>query len=91
MTFVCSLMVSQLPAAEVPAKCTALAQTLQAQKLPLTDQLRKLLKLPPGAPATGGSSPGSASSPGAPTADQAPGGFSTTSDPTLGGILRGPS
>ncbi|MGW5670521.1 MCE family protein [Micromonospora sp. NPDC003776] len=89
VTFVCSLMADQLPAAEVPAKCTALAQTLHAQGKPLTDQLRKLIKLPPGAPATGGSSPGSASSPGAPTADQAPGGSSTTSDPTLGGILRG--
>ncbi|MGC1213416.1 MAG: MCE family protein [Micromonospora sp.] len=87
--FVCSLMVDQLPAAQVPAKCRALAQTLHARGLPLTDQLRKLLKLPPGAPAAGGSSPG-VSSPGAPVPDPAPGG-STTSDPTLGGILRGPA
>ena len=85
--FVCSLMVDQLPAAGVPAKCRALAQTLRARGLPLTDQLRKLLKLPPGAPATGGSSPG-ISSPGAPIPEPAPGGVST-SDPTLGGILRG--
>ncbi|MGR6319774.1 MCE family protein [Micromonospora soli] len=87
-TFACSLIVAQLPT-EVPAKCTALAQTLHSRGLPLTDQLRKLLKLPPGAPAAGGSPPGSVSSPGAPTADEAPGGSTTTSDPTLGGILRG--
>lgn len=90
-TFVCSLMVDQLPAGQVPVKCTALAQTLHARGLPLTDQLRKLLKLPPGAPAAGGSPPGSVSSPGAPTADVAPGGSTITSDPTLGGILRGPA
>ncbi|MEU2613688.1 MCE family protein [Micromonospora sp. NPDC007271] len=91
--FVCSLLVDQLPLAEVPAKCTALAQTLHARDLPLTDQLRKLLKLPPGAPATGGSPPGSISSPGAPIPAEAPGGLlpATTSDPTLGGILRGPA
>jgi len=90
-SFVCSLIVDQLPLGEVPAKCTALAQTLQARKLPLTDQLRKLLKLPPGAPAAGGSPPGSISSPGAPIPAEAPGGLppTTTSDPTLGGILRG--
>ncbi|SCL30970.1 virulence factor Mce family protein [Micromonospora rhizosphaerae] len=91
--FVCSLMVDQLPAAEVPAKCRALAQTLHSRGLPMTDQLRKLLKLPPGAPATGGSSPGRPpfSSPGAPIPDPAPGGPAITSDPTLGGILRGPA
>ncbi|WP_221623208.1 MCE family protein [Micromonospora globispora] len=88
--FVCSLMVDQLPGAQVPAKCRALAQTLHARGLPLTDQLRKLLKLPPGAPATGGSSPG-VSSPGAPAPAPAPGGSPSTSDPTLGGILRGPA
>ncbi|MCW3813954.1 MCE family protein [Micromonospora sp. DR5-3] len=93
-TFVCSLMAGQLPASEVPAKCTALAQTLHSRGLPMTDQLRKLIKLPPGAPATGGSSPGNPpiSSPGAPIPDEAPGGLpTTTSDPTLGGILRGPA
>ncbi|MEV0809323.1 MCE family protein [Micromonospora sp. NPDC050200] len=92
-SFACSLLVDQLPVAEVPAKCMALAQTLHQRGLPLTDQLRKLLKLPPGAPATGGSPPGnpSVSSPGAPIPDQAPGGPGITSDPTLGGILRGVS
>ncbi|WP_406070393.1 MCE family protein [Micromonospora sp. NBC_01638] len=89
--FACSLMVDQLPAAQVPAKCLALAQTLHSRGLPMTDQLRKLLKLPPGAPTTGGSSPGKPppNSPGAPIPDHAPGGTGTTSDPTLGGILRG--
>ncbi|WP_328415637.1 MCE family protein [Micromonospora sp. NBC_00389] len=89
--FACSLIVDQLPAAQVPAKCLALAQTLHSRGLPMTDQLRKLLKLPPGAPATGGSSPGNPplDSPGAPIPDQAPGGPGITSDPTLGGILRG--
>ncbi|SCG40521.1 MCE family protein [Micromonospora coxensis] len=89
--FACSLLVDQVPAAQVPAKCTALAQTLHARGLPLTDQLRKLLKLPPGAPATGGSPPDdpSISSPGASIPDPAPGGSGITSDPTLGGILRG--
>ncbi|MET7804610.1 MCE family protein [Micromonospora chersina] len=90
-TFACSLMADQLPVAQVPAICTKLAQTLRQRGLPLTDQLRKLLKLPPGAPAGSGSSPGSISSPGAPTADQAPGGSTILSDPTLGGILRGPA
>ncbi|MEU5790473.1 MCE family protein [Micromonospora purpureochromogenes] len=89
-SFACSLMVDQLPATEVPAKCLALAQTLHSRGLPMTDQLRKLLKLPPGAPEIGGSSPGPPiSSPGAPIPDQAPGGSTITSDPTLGGILRG--
>ncbi|MFU8854631.1 MCE family protein [Micromonospora sp. SL1-18] len=92
-SFVCSLMADQLPVTDVPAKCTALAQTLRARDLPLTDQLRKLLKLPPGAPVAGGFPPGPTTSTGAPTPDGAPGGLlpSITSDPTLGGILRGPA
>jgi len=48
-SFVCSLMVDLLPVAKVAKKCFALAQTLQAKKLPMTNQLRKLLKLPPAA------------------------------------------
>ncbi|MEH0985752.1 MCE family protein [Micromonospora sp. CPCC 205556] len=88
--FACSLLVDQLPAKEVPAKCLALAQTLHERGLPLTEQLKKLLKLPPGAPGIGGSPPGPPiSSPGAPIPDPAPGGSPLTSDPTLGGILRG--
>jgi len=75
-SFVCSLMVDLLPAAKVSKKCFALAQTLQAKKLPMTDQLRKLLKLPPVA-----KSP--APEPARPEEPEA------TVDRTLGGILRG--
>lgn len=94
-SFVCSLMVDLLPAPQVPKKCFALAQTLNAKHLPMTDQLRKLLGLPPGAPSTGAVPPGTSSSgdaprvPGAPGSSQAPGGPGISSDPTLGGILRG--
>ena len=73
-SFVCSLMVDLLPAAKVSDKCFKLAQTLQAKKLPMTDQLRKLLKLPP-APAPKKPEPTPAEP--APTVDR-----------TLGGILR---
>ncbi|MBY8874891.1 MCE family protein [Micromonospora sp. PLK6-60] len=91
-SFVCSLLVDQA-LAQVPATCTALAQTLRQCGLPLTDQLRKLLKLPPGTPATGTAPPGNPriSSPGEPVSDGVPGGPTTTADPTLGGILRGVS
>ncbi|MFI7606256.1 MCE family protein [Micromonospora sp. NPDC049366] len=89
--FVCSLIVDQLPRAEVPETCTALAQTLRARKLPLTDQLRALLKLPPGAPATGPTPPATppVGSAGGTAPDGASGGSDTTRDLTLGGILRG--
>jgi virulence factor Mce-like protein len=76
-SFVCSLMVDLLPAAKVADKCFALAQTLQARKLPMTDQLRKLLKLPP------------ASSPPAPAPAQPERPAEEEPDRTLGGILRG--
>ncbi|NJP33580.1 MCE family protein [Micromonospora thermarum] len=86
-SFVCSLMADQLPAKQVPAKCFALAQTLHARKLPMTDQLRKLLKLPPGAT---GMVPPSTPPPGVPGVPvPAPGGPDITHDLTLGGILRG--
>ena len=73
-SFVCSLMVDLLPAAKVSDKCFKLAQTLQAKKLPMTDQLRKLLKPPP------------APSPRKP--EPAPEEPPSTVDRTLGGILR---
>jgi phospholipid/cholesterol/gamma-HCH transport system substrate-binding protein len=73
-SFVCSLMVDLLPAAKVSNKCFALAQTLQARKLPMTDQLRKLVKLPPAPPSK---KPEPAPEEPAPTVDR-----------TLGGILR---
>ncbi|MGN9910347.1 MCE family protein [Phytohabitans sp. LJ34] len=75
-SFVCSLMVDLLPAAKVSDKCFKLAQTLQAKKLPMTDQLRKLLKLPP------------AAKPAAPQPQPAPAEPPSTVDRTLGGILR---
>ncbi|WP_254548974.1 MCE family protein [Catellatospora tritici] len=43
-SFVCSLLVSSVPAKEVPAACTDLAKTLSAAKLPLTPELKQLLK-----------------------------------------------
>ncbi|MEV1333256.1 MCE family protein [Micromonospora costi] len=91
--FVCSLIVDQLPGAKVPETCTALAQTLRARGLPMTDQLRELLKLPPGAPSTGSTPPARppVSSAGGPSPDGAPGGPGITPDLTLGGILRGAS
>jgi phospholipid/cholesterol/gamma-HCH transport system substrate-binding protein len=78
-SFVCSLMVDLLPAAKVSDKCFKLAQTLQAKKLPMTDQLRKLLKLPPAPPPS--------QAPEKPAEEElAP---EATVDRTLGGILRG--
>jgi phospholipid/cholesterol/gamma-HCH transport system substrate-binding protein len=72
-------MVDLLPAKQVSDKCFALAQTLNAKKLPMTDQLRKLLgqKVATTAPAP------------APAATPAEG-PTQSSDLTLGGILRGP-
>ena len=42
-TYVCAVLVDAVPVAQVPKECFALAQTLNANKLPLPDQLRKLL------------------------------------------------
>ncbi|BCB88213.1 MCE family protein [Phytohabitans suffuscus] len=75
-SFVCSLMVDLLPAEKVSRKCFALAQTLQARKLPMTDQLRALVKLPPAPEAPPAPAP----------VEQPP---PSTVDRTLGGILRG--
>jgi phospholipid/cholesterol/gamma-HCH transport system substrate-binding protein len=88
-SFVCSLMVDLLPAPQVPRECHALALTLHARRLPMTDQLRRLLKPPPGA-APSGTVPPEKSPPampisGVPVPTPAPGG----PDLTLGGILRG--
>jgi virulence factor Mce-like protein len=96
--YVCSLLVDLVPAGQVPQACLALAQTLAARKLPLTDQLRKLLNHTPGgqgAPAdaphaTGTQAPvrGSAPSAPPPALPQAPGPVDGLLDRTLGGILR---
>jgi phospholipid/cholesterol/gamma-HCH transport system substrate-binding protein len=91
-SYVCSLMVDALPAPQVPKECVALAQTLNARNLPMTDQLRSLLGLPPGTSPPAPVPPGTATRPGTPegpsTAVGVPGG-SISSDPTLAGILRG--
>jgi phospholipid/cholesterol/gamma-HCH transport system substrate-binding protein len=91
-SYVCSLLVGLVTQAQVPKECVALAQTLNAQHLPLTDELRKLLGLPPvstsspgGAPGT----PGTASGSGVPGPPAGGSGDVLPNDPTLGGILRG--
>jgi phospholipid/cholesterol/gamma-HCH transport system substrate-binding protein len=78
--YVCSLMVDLVPVAQIPAECTSLAKTLDAAHLPLTNELRKLLGLPPSAtaPSTGGTA----------GAGSGAGGSVDPIDPTLGGILK---
>jgi phospholipid/cholesterol/gamma-HCH transport system substrate-binding protein len=73
-SYVCSLLVDAVPLPQVPRECFALAQTLQANGLKLTDQLRRLLGLPPAGPQ--------------PTAPAPPVNVGDTVDRTLGGILR---
>jgi len=95
-SFVCSLLVDAVPIPQIPRECMALAQTLNARGLPLTDQLRRLLGLPAGpngGPGTAsGSQPGTATGPGAvpgvPGLPQQPADTGTI-DRTVGGILRG--
>jgi len=78
--YVCSLMVDLVPVAQIPAQCTSLANTLNAAHLPLTDQLRKLIGLPPGLPPAGTG--------GSPATGTGGGGSVDPIDPTLGGILK---
>jgi len=42
-SFVCSLLVDSVPAAQVPVECLTLAKALADRKLPLTDELQSLL------------------------------------------------
>jgi phospholipid/cholesterol/gamma-HCH transport system substrate-binding protein len=79
------------PVQQVPRECVALAQTLAAARLPLTDQLRRLLGLPPGTAPPGRVPPDTSNAPGVPGVPGAPGmpGGNLPNDPTLGGILRG--
>src|SRR5262249_55442673 len=79
-SYVCSLIVDLVPTSQVPKECVALASTLKADHLPLTNQLRKLL----GMPST--SSGSKTSGPSGPLGI-AGGGGGTSSDPTVGGIL----
>jgi phospholipid/cholesterol/gamma-HCH transport system substrate-binding protein len=96
-SYVCSLIVDLVPVAQVPKECFALAQTLSAGKLPLTNQLRKLLGLPPASSLSGGNPPGTPGTgppgvpgpPGAGTPGTGTGTPGSSGDPTLGGILRG--
>jgi phospholipid/cholesterol/gamma-HCH transport system substrate-binding protein len=82
-SYLCSLIVDLLPTSQAPKECMALARTLKADDLPLTNQLRKLLGL---APVPSSSTPPGTTSPGLPgPLGSSSGG--TSSDPTLGGIL----
>lgn len=88
-SYVCSLLVDVVPVAQVPAQCLALARTLAASHLPLTNELRKLLGLPTPSP-PGGSASGTPAvpAPGLPgTSVGVGGGGPAATDPTLGGIL----
>jgi phospholipid/cholesterol/gamma-HCH transport system substrate-binding protein len=93
-SYVCSLMADTLSTTQIPQECLALAQTLNAHNLPMTDQLRRLLGLPPGTAPAGAASPGAAAPPvvsaAPPGTAQLPGGL-LANDPTLGGILRSKS
>ena len=85
-SYTCSLLVGVLPVAQVPKECADLARLLAAKGLPLTDELRRLVGLPPG-----GLSPGQLGSlPVVPVLPGLPGGPDQSNrDLTLGGILRG--
>ncbi|MEO3748060.1 MCE family protein [Plantactinospora sp. B5E13] len=92
--YVCAALVDVLPVKEVPRRCFELAQTLRLEKLPLPEELRGLLNLPPkGEPGRQPSAPdGPPSEEPAESRAPLPGllGPGTVLDHTLGGILRGP-
>jgi hypothetical protein len=92
-SYVCSVLADAVPVPQVPRECVALAQTLGAKGLPLTDQLRRLLGLPAGpgggpgtVPEAGSRQPAVPDGPGLP---QLPADVAGAIDRTLGGILRG--
>ncbi|WP_422769075.1 MCE family protein [Plantactinospora sp. WMMC1484] len=87
--YACAALADALPAPKVPKRCFELAETLQLKRLPLPEELRGLLNLPPAADAEpaapqspAGDDPAAGTSPGAP-------GPGISLDRTLGGILRG--
>jgi phospholipid/cholesterol/gamma-HCH transport system substrate-binding protein len=84
--YVCSLLVDAVPLAEVPQACVDLARRLADRGLPLTDELRRLLGLPPAGPL-----PRPATPDGVPDPGGVVGGVTEQVDKTLGGILRGGS
>lgn len=92
-SYVCSVIAEAVSLERVPKECVALAQTLQARGLPLTDPLRKLLGLaagPGGGPgAAPGASPPQPAGPSAPGLPHLPVDPGAVLDPTVGGILRG--
>jgi phospholipid/cholesterol/gamma-HCH transport system substrate-binding protein len=78
--YICSLMVNVVPAPQIPKSCFDLARLLAAKGLPMSDELRRLLGLPPS-----GSPPGRPPTPGGGPAERL---VSEVRDLTLGGILR---
>jgi virulence factor Mce-like protein len=90
-SYVCSVMVDLVTASQVPRECFALAQTLNAKGLPMTNQLRKLLGLPAAAPpaAKGTSAAAGPPTPAQPAASGVPQLPGVPRDLTVGGILRG--
>ena len=89
-SYVCSLIVNLVPAAQVPKECFDLAKLLQSRNLPLTNELRRLVGLPPGNSPPGAPSPGApGGTPGVPGLPGLLGGPDQPPDRTLGGILRG--
>ncbi|ROT29818.1 MCE family protein [Micromonospora sp. HM5-17] len=92
--YICAALVDVLPVREVPERCFALAQTLRLEKLPLPEELRALLNLPPrGEPGRTPAAP-DATAAGSSGASETPlpglPGPEASLDRTLGGILRGP-
>lgn len=85
--FVCSLLAGAVPLPQLPAECTALAQTLAAKGLPIPDALKKLIGLAPTPPA--GAAPPAL--PQQPALPQLPVDVGGALDRTLGGILKGTS
>ncbi|MDG4787546.1 MCE family protein [Micromonospora sp. WMMD1102] len=88
--YVCASLADALPAPKVPKRCFELAETLNLKRLPLPEELRKLLNLPPsGKPAPVTPEPAGTGEDG--TGKPVPGvpGPEASLDRTLGGILRG--
>ncbi|AVT35437.1 MCE family protein [Plantactinospora sp. BB1] len=87
--YVCATLADALPVPKVPKRCFELAETLQLKRLPLPEELRKLLNLPPSAkPAPATPRPPAADA-GEPTPAPGAPGPEVSLDRTLGGILRG--
>jgi phospholipid/cholesterol/gamma-HCH transport system substrate-binding protein len=90
-SYVCSLMVDTLSATQVPQECSLLAQTLNAHKMPMPDQLRRLVGLPPGASPAQAGQPAAAGQAGSPAGAGQPSGSVASNDSSFAGILRGTS